>query len=81
MTHIWKVGPTMNYFNYTYEYDIDLDPDDGVRKISHEIRKPNGELYSPRGENWSPYKYPTLEQFEEEVIDNMLREYFQNDTF
>ena len=73
----WHNGPVYSFCGYTYEYDIMDDGD--CRKIWHDVKNPNGEIVDcPESINWSSYHYPTEEEFEDAVIDLMLRDYFKS---
>lgn len=71
----WHNGPEYTFCGYTYEYDIMDDGD--CRKIWHQIKDSNGkDVRCPETSNWSSYHYPTKDQFEDAVVDHMLRDYF-----
>ena len=71
-------GPSYKFCGYTYIYDIMDDGD--VRKLWHDIVDPTGKTikFSNR---WSPYRYPTEEQFQNIVVEYMLKVYFEKEKY
>lgn len=69
-------GPSYEFCGYTYTYDIMDDSD--VRKLWHDIVDPNGETIK-FANGWSPYRYPTEEQFQNTVLEYMLKVYFEKE--
>ena len=68
-------GSNYKFCGYTYTYEV-MEEDDN-RKYWHDIVDPSGARFSL---DFSPYRFPSEEQFQDAVVEHMLREYFKNFT-
>jgi hypothetical protein len=68
-------GSNYKFCGYTYTYEV-MEEDDN-RKYWHDIVDSSGARFSM---DFSPYSFPSEEQFQDAVVEHMLREYFKNFT-
>tara|TARA_Y200000002_G_scaffold378288_1_gene385359 strand:+ start:109 stop:327 length:219 start_codon:yes stop_codon:yes gene_type:complete len=62
---------TYEYKGYTYVGDYDQDPDDGTRKMWHQMTSPTGEIFH-LDNTWGPRVVPSHQDFKN-VVEQWIK--------
>lgn len=66
----WATLPQYTYRTFDYVPDLEIDPDDGTKKILHFIYDHGKLLEVNKSPDWSPYEYPEESEFRAWIDEN-----------